>query len=359
MPYKEKNAWRAKVAWQGRRYTAHCPTRQAALDWESAKRKELKLSRSSTHTGFLLTIETEYLRMCEMSFHPVTFTNKRKALQDLNVVVGNIPVDQVRPSDILHKVILAQKTPNLANERRKHLYAFFEYCRKFSGLQHNPMAYIAKLPIERKPQTVPTREEFLKLLMAASRHDRNLLIACATTGGRRSEILQWTWEDIDFNGRTVRLGTRKNRKRELRYRTVEMNEDLFIALQDQLATRLPQSDYVFQNRALWKSKDGRILHYHPNYGDRFTARRAFMAGLCKRAKIKKRIGFHALRRFFASILAENMETLPTIQKLLGHSAASTTDRYIYRLKDDARAAVNRIELMTEKAREGGTQQGGN
>lgn len=47
-----------------------------------------------------------------------------------------------------------------------------------------------------------------------------------------------------------------------------MNDMLFDTLQDQWKTRLPYSDYVFQNR------DKR----HPNYGDGYTARRRFMRG---------------------------------------------------------------------------------
>ena len=207
------------------------------------------------------------------------------------------------------------------------------------------MSEIPKLAADRKPQPVPTEEEFLKLLMAASRHDRNLLICCAATGGRRSEILRMTWtEDINFQDRTVRLCNRKNRSRELRCRTVPMNDELYKALQDQYATRFPDSDFVFQNRAVWASKDGRVIHKHPNYGGRYTARRRFMAGLCKRAKIKKRIGFHALRRYFASMLADNREKLPTIQALLGHAAVSTTDRYVHRLGDDTRAAVGKLSI---------------
>jgi integrase len=133
-----------------------------------------------------------------------------------------------------------------------------------------------------------------------------------------------------------------------------MNDELYEALQDQWKAKLPHSDYVFQNRAVWKDKEGKTVRRHPNYGDRYTARRRFMRGLCKKAGIDKRIGFHALRRFFASMLADNREKLGTIQKLLGHANVSTTDRYIHRLKDDTRAAVKKIDFKKkarEKARE--------
>lgn len=346
MPYKEGKKWRAKVQVGSRRHTALLSTRRAALDWENAKRKELKAPpKAPTHTDFLLRVATEYLDYCELTFNQTTFSNKRKALKELISLTGNIALDQVEPGVILNRIIMVQKTPNLANERRKHLAAFFEHCRRFYHLDVNPMTHIPKLVVDRKPQPVPTEEEFLKLLLAAGRHDRNLLVTCATTGGRRSEILRMTWtEDVNFQERTVRLCNRKNSSRELHCRVVPMNDELEQALQDQLSTSLPDSDFVFQNRAVWASNDGRIIRKHPNYGGRYTARRRFMAGLCKRAGITKRIGFHSLRRFFASMLADNREKLPTIQKLLGHAAVSTTDRYVHRLHDDSRSALNKISF---------------
>lgn len=346
MPYRQgKRRWRAKVQVAGRRYTVLKPSRRAALDWENEKRKELAIPPKPTLTGSLLAVATQYLDYCERTFNPTTFANKRKALKELMGVTGNIMLSEVDPGVILNQVIMTQKTPQLANERRKHLHSFFEHTRKFHGLRFNPVADIQKQTVDRKPQPMPTEEEFLKLLMAASRHDRNLLVCCAATGGRRSEILRMTWtEDVNFKERTVRLCNRKNRSRELRCRTVPMSDALHQALQDQWSTKLPDSDFVFQNRAVWASKDGMVIRKHPNYGQRYTARRRFMAGLCKRAKIKKRIGFHALRRYFASMLADNREKLPTIQALLGHAAVSTTDRYVHRLKDDTRAAVNKITL---------------
>ena len=67
-----------------------------------------------------------------------------------------------------------------------------------------------------------------------------------------------------------------------------------------------------------------------------------MAGLCKRAGIR-RFGLHSLRRHFASIMAdEHKESLPVIQKLLGHKSIQTTERYIRLISGDVERAVNKI-----------------
>lgn len=330
MPYREGGKWRGQVRRGAMRYTRQFATKKAAGDWEKDKRREL--TRTQIPTVYLSRAATDYLAFCESIYHQGTFQNKRLALRQLAQIVGDIPLDDISPGVILNDLILAQKTPSLANERRKHLSAFFVYAVNFHGLRLNPMARIPKLPVDRTPQAVPTEEEFLKLILAASRHDRNLLVTCATTGGRRSEVLRLTWtEDINFEEGWVRLCNRKNRKRELRCRFAPMNAACRASLLDQWKTRLTESDFVFQNRT----------QSHTGFGGRFTARRRLMAGLCKKAKVK-RIGFHALRRFFASMLADNRESLPTIQKLLGHAHVSTTDRYVHRLRDDTHAAVNKL-----------------
>jgi integrase len=132
----------------------------------------------------------------------------------------------------------------------------------------------------------------------------------------------------------VRLGTRKTKTSEVRYRWVRMNDMLFDALQDQWKTKLPRSDYVFQNRDSRSSR----------YGERYTVRQRFVKDLCEDAEIRS-FGFHALRRFFGSLLADKYkESIPVIQKILGHASPVTTERYVFNISEDVKKAVDQIEL---------------
>jgi len=357
MPYKEKGMWRAKVTRDGRRYTCLKETKGEALDWESEKRKELKES-SKTDTAYLFEVVLGYLDYAKEQYSHSTYTDKKKTLEELMALTGNVAIEQISPAEILGGLILTKKTHNLANKRRKDLHAFFEHCRKFHGLARNPITDIAKFPQERKAQPVPTDTELAKLLLVAGgRQDRNMLVAFANSGARRSELFRCKFsEDVDFAERMLRLGNRKNRAREMRYRFVPMNDALNDALQDQFRHRLPDSDYVFQVRAEWVDRDGNVTRRHPKWGDRFTARRRYMKGLCKQAKVKA-MGFHSLRRYFASKLVENGEDLETVRYLLGHATVSTTDRYVYRLRADMntiRAAVHAIQKP--KGTEKGTKE---
>lgn len=69
-----------------------------------------------------------------------------------------------------------------------------------------------------------------------------------------------------------------------------------------------------------------------------------MAGLCKRAGIP-RLGWHALRRFFSSVMVDKGTPLKSLQELLGHTQAGTTERYLYRLRSDLRESVGKFDEM--------------
>jgi len=344
MPYREGKKWRGAIMVNGRRYTKLLPTKKEAAAWEVNEKR--RLSQQPTHTTSLHEAASKYLDFCQKRYVHSTYSEKQKILRELLQQVGNIPVKEVEP-DPIQKLIYSKDTPNNCNRARKNLHAFFEYCRKFFGLKYNAVSVIEKLPHTVKEQVTPTEEEVLRILAAADQYDRNLIIACCTTGGRRSEIFRLKWhEDVNFETRTIRLGTRKSKDGSMKYRRVYMNPMLYEALQYQWQTRLPHSDYVFQNR------DERNRHY----GDRYYYRQKLMRGLCKRAGVRA-FGFHALRRFFASLLSDkHKQSLPTIQKLLGHSRPTTTDRYLHGITQAERSAVEEISFennLHENLHEGG------
>ena len=336
MPYKEGKGYRGQVYRGGKRYSKRFGTKKKAITWEIEKQKEL--DQPQTPTVSLHDVATKYLDYAKVQYAWATYTDKRLALKEMMAALGNISIDQVDPGIILHNVLLKQKTPQLYNKRRKDLSAFFEYAIDFHGAPFNPVKATKKRPVTRAKQPMPTYGEFAKLLLKAGPgQDRNMLIIFSECGARKSEGLRLTWsDDVDFHNRLLRLGNRKNKQREMKYRYIPMSDKLYDALKDQFRRRLPKNDFVFQNRAVWGS--GKKMLKHPNYGERFTHRRKFMSGLCKKAEVK-RMGFHSLRRFYASKLVEQGLDLETIRERMGHHAVSVTDRYIQRIRDDETSSL--------------------
>ena len=75
------------------------------------------------------------------------------------------------------------------------------------------------------------------------------------------------------------------------------------------------------------------------------------ASICKAADIKD-CRVHDLRHTYASILASAGQSLPVIGALLGHTQASTTQRYAHLFDDPLRKATERVGSVVTAAENG-------
>jgi integrase len=88
------------------------------------------------------------------------------------------------------------------------------------------------------------------------------------TAARCSELFRLTWADVDLDGRTVRLGSRKRKGGELHFAKVPMRDALYAELKALKGTA--RSVYVFCQED----------------GQPFTSRQALMRRVCKRAGVR-------------------------------------------------------------------------
>lgn len=323
MPYKEGKQYRATVMIDGERSTALKPTKKEALEWENQERKRMKEKQKNLQKGMdLLSLSARYLEYAQSHFSNKTYIEKNALCKRIMRYIGAESLVESIDLALAEKYLskqLQDRSANAANKDRKNLCAMWNKAIKTWDVQYNPWADTDKFPHDVAPQLVPTIENVVKLLMVATRKERVILTAYLHTGARRSEIFRWLWhEDINFENRMVRIGTRKTHDRSMKYRWIEMSGELHDLLKWWWDNRtITSSPYVFVD-----DLPG------PHYGQPYKVRRRFMKGLCKRAGIHE-FGFHAMRRFFASMLADQKEDIKTIQTLLGHSRATTTDRYLY------------------------------
>lgn len=339
MPYKEGKMWRATPKYKGERLTTKIfKSKKAAIEWEREQKDQAKEEEISSLKGpDLLTICSKYLIYAERFTKKVyeekyTLINSRLLkYYDKDMPIADITQESIE--EYLEKQ-KKERSANAANKDRKNLLALWNKAVKTYGVESNPIAETEKYGHDREPQYTPPVEDVLKVLMVATRSERIVLDAFIQTGGRRSEIFRWTWiDDINFNSRQVRLGSRKTKDGSMKYRWVKMSDSLFQNLNWLWKNRtFKESPYVFV--------DDTSNPKHPHYGKPFTSRQKFMKGLCKRAGVR-RFGFHALRRFVASVLIDKA-SLKQVQIVLGHANIQTTDRYIQNLKKDQTDTMNTI-----------------
>ena len=345
MPYKEKGRWRATPKYKGiRGRTKWCGTKKEALEWERQEKDRLKKSELRRLKGMdLLILTGKYLDHAER--HSLkTYQEKRAVCRRVLKAWGkDMLVDEITMA-MAETYLLKQKTKrsaNTANKDRKNLLRMFNYGIETHELQSNPFAKTEKFPHDRAPAYVPPIEDILRLLAVCTRKERIFLDAYLQTGARRSETFRWTWhDDINFERRQVRIGTRKTKDGSIKFRWLGMSDELYESLWWLWNNRkFKHSPYVFLND-----------HPGPNYGKPFVYRQRFMRRLCDRAEIKP-FNFHSLRRFVASLLDDHKVPLKRIQRILGHSKPSTTDRYLFNLRGDIgmKETMNLLSLEGEKS----------
>lgn len=359
MPYKEhkktKNApqkWRGCVVENGHRNTALFLTKKEAIEWEAQKRKELKGEATKKKSGLdLLTLCAKYLDFAERYTKKTRQEKEALCKRILKAWGPDRLIEAITPADVLKFLTTqARKRSNHSSNRdRKNLMAMISFGIKYLGVLANPVAITSNLPHEKAIQYTPPQDDILKLLMVATREERVFLNCYLQTGARRSEIFRLTWaNDINFEKRNIRLGTRKTRDGSMEHELLPMSDDLFDDLKWWWDNHpIKQSPFVFYNT----NKACR------HYGKPFTTRRKFMHGICKRAGIKE-FGFHALRRYVASVLADTHKvSAKTIQRILRHKNVTTTERYIQNINNDLEVTMNMLSVGVVKIHEGDTRSG--
>jgi integrase/recombinase XerC len=219
------------------------------------------------------------------------------------------------------------------------LRTFIKYLRREDVIDHDPAA-MAVAP--RRDQTIPTHlsePEVARLIETPDtgdplgRRDRAMLELFYASGLRLSELVAIDLENLDLNGRMVRVMGKGGKERILPF-----NQSTLAAvkawMKDRaaiMATRPPRrtakSSKTSRPQDLTTS-DPLFINYR---GTRLTGRS--VDRLLRRyvAQCSTRMGIspHALRHSFATHLLQRGADLRAIQELLGHARLSTTQRYTH------------------------------
>jgi integrase/recombinase XerC len=212
---------------------------------------------------------------------------------------------------------------------------FGRYLRREGVLDGDPAALVGTPKREQRLPAHLGEAEMAKLLEIPDtshplgRRDRAILELFYASGLRLSELVGLDLEDVNLNGRMVRvLG--KGRKERLVPFNHSTEAALRAWLKDQAAWDMPAA----RTRGR-KAAQPLFLNYR---GGRLSTRsvdrlvRKYVAACSTRLGISP----HALRHSFATHLLERGADLRAIQELLGHARLSTTQRYTH---------VNAAQLM--------------
>ena len=243
-------------------------------------------------------------------------------------VIGKLRLDQITPANIEQIVKRrldrggAPGSANLSLILVKYIFNLAISRWEVNGLEKNPAANIKALPSLNTKERYLSPEESIRLAAAVNNSKckmlRFIFPMLLLTGARKREVLDAVWQDIDFEDQTWLIKRTKNGKPRQAFLCHQLLDMLFF-----LRSLNYSSTYVFPN-----PRSGQP------YKNIFTAWR----------NARERAGMatfrlHDLRHSFASMLINEGRSLYEVQKLLGHTSSTMTQRYAHLAKDTLREAA--------------------
>lgn len=320
--------WRWEFQCRGQRYTgAGYKKKSEARTAREDKRQEVEKDPTPTGMDFE-TAGNLYLDYSKRRHAKKTYRYKDLVMKRFLEYQGNLAIQEITPHHI-HTYLSTRPTNRNYNAHMAELCAFFTFCQKqLKLIHHHPCWDLEPMPHTPERKEIPTEEDIIKLLLAADPEtEKPLLLIILHTLARVDEVLRLTWKDVNFEKREITLWTRKRKGGSYQPDSLHMNNDLYAVLWH-----------------LWKIRKQELwVIYNEKTGTRYTRRPKMMKGVCKRAKIKP-FGFHGLRHFIATYLADSEKiSKKTISGILRHRALGTTEIYLHSVEKTMVDAMKKLE----------------
>jgi integrase/recombinase XerD len=277
-----------------------------------------------------LTIN-QYKRELEMFFNFL----EEKGLSSISEV-ETIHIDTYQA-----KIMRQNKTASVA-KRISVLRSFFKYMHSRKYISENPISALDRVKIkdvDRKKKENLSIEEAIKLINSTEKNSiptmklRNkvLMMAFLFFGLRVSELCNLKVENISFKNKTVYIVDGKGGKN----REVPLFDELIPTFKEYLKTKKVKTDYLFTTKNTKKP-------LHPRSVLDLVKRHVV------KAKIKKNIGCHSLRRTSATLLLEDGFDPRKIQMYLGHTSINTTMLYLNPDVEDTKNQIRKGFSLAKK-----------
>lgn len=339
-------------------------TKTKAAEWEKEEKQKRRLRYSDSPENqplFKLILrylkaQKTHLEMLEKGEDKKAFASGWKYYREKKNTLGRFAAatDKTRPisaitPDHIFKYMQAQvdagRSHNAVNKDKKHITAMFAWFEKRYRKTLNPARVVVDFEhVEKRPYTPPI-EDVLTLLEHTRQNDLDVyhfIMLYLSSGARRAELFRLRWEsDVNFDNATLRLSSRKNKKRVVKYDWVPMHPDTRLALTHFYETRLDKNqEYVLV-----------IKHENQFKGQPYTERNKLLGRWCKKAEVRA-FGYHALRRVFIQTLGESGAVgANQLRMLARHASLGTTSKYSHTPDPALFQAVQHagLEALKERA----------
>lgn len=271
-----------------------------------------------------------YLELIDRSKQTIVgYEKELRYMSNFLNVKHNCPVyvEDITLQD-LEDYLTDQKKRGIASASRNRsgyiMKSFFNYCVKKDLVEKNIAALLEPVKVKQKERDYVTEEEFEQIVRAIKNPViKTVVQTMFYTGGRISEMIHLTLEDVDMENRIIHIINGKGGKD----RNIPIGDKLFIILK----RYLEEIRYSDSDRFFAIERTGKISS---SYINRAIKEATYEIGL------EKDVSAHVLRHSFGTNLLEKGASVVSIQKLLGHASLSVTTRYLHQDMSKLNDTVN-------------------
>jgi integrase len=337
-----------------RRRSFYGKTQKEALQKRDAARSQLQAGTYTDPTKLTVGVWLDRWLMEHKvhSLRPTTFDSySTTARTHLQKPLGHIQLQDLHPEHIqrLYNDKLAGGTSGrLVRYMHQVLHGALGQAVKNGWLSRNPSDAVTLPRHEAKPCKPLTREQ-VKHLLSSTLDNRlhGIIVLAATAGLRLGEILALKWDDIDFEGRSLRVqrtlervrlpGRGPNEKKsELTFQEPKTKTSIRSVPLVSIAVEVLQSQMELQQQD--KQKHGAAYH---DEGLVFATEDG--------GRRDPRIRAHDLRHTYASLMLSSGQNPKVVMEILGHARISMTlDTYSHVMPEMKRAAADDLQRILEQ-----------
>ncbi|MHC4275995.1 MAG: tyrosine-type recombinase/integrase [Planctomycetota bacterium] len=313
----------------GKRFFKRASTNKAVaqkIHDELVARRDLARFGIAPDNYPLKELKEKFLNEIQPRLKPKCFHDHKLLLDKAAEYIGNVPLVEIRSR--LNEYLIKRKddglSPRTLNRTLGLCKRMLSYGVQATLVPFNPVADVPRFAERRNHRRSLTREE-IDLLLERSGQWRPVWLCFLTTGMRRSELVNLTWNDVDLKARKIYIRTSKT---DAGVRTAYITDGLLGEL-----NKLQQHNggYVFTTQQGTSIRNGIYRRF---------IRCVRTAGIRQDG-----LNIHSLRHTFATLLASTNTHPVHMQRLLGHSSAVTSlDVYTKTYDKDLKDAVNRLGL---------------
>jgi len=243
-------------------------------------------------------------------------------------IFGARPLGQIVRAEIeaWRRERIATCKPATINRDLSRLRRMLNVAIEWELLEKSPLKNLKFLRENNARTRYLTIEECHRLIASCiAPHIRAIVTVALHSGMRLGEILNLSWQDLDFRSRFILIRDSKNGE----------------------GRPVPMDVAVYELLSSYPHRPGTDLVFSSSRGKRLTDIHIGFKNACKRAEIID-FKFHDTRHSYASNFVMAGGDIFTLQRLLGHKTPSMTQRYAHLSPSYRASAVDRMNNIWQR-----------